>query len=64
MLSFLTNIIEYHWFVKYFLIQQILGIILVEWALKKMTPLMMKSDEDKRMAKMYPEFKRLDIDKV
>ena len=50
---------ESKWF-KYFLINWFLSLILLEWALYKLKPCLIKTEEDKKQAEKYPAFRRND----
>ena len=54
------NIISF----KFFVINWLLSIITVEWALSKLEPCRIKTEKDKELAKKYPEFKRNDLHKI
>ena len=49
---------------KWIILNWVLGIVLVEWALSKYRPLYIKNAKDKEMAEKYPEFRRHDLHKV
>ena len=49
---------------KYFLIQYLLSIVLIEWALAKLKPLRPRNDEDKMRDEKFEPFKRNDLHKV
>lgn len=51
------------WF-KYFIFNWLLGIVCVEWALKKYKPLRIQTKRDEDEAKKYPEFRRHDLHKI
>ena len=53
-----------HWLFYYFILSSIGGLILIRWALGKMEPLRIITEEDKLMAKKHPEFARNDLDKI
>jgi hypothetical protein len=46
------------------LVNWILGIALVEWALLKIKPLHIKTKKDEEMAQKYPAFRRNDLHKI
>lgn len=55
---------EYHWSVKYIVVQWLLSILLVEWAIQRLNRLRIYTEEDQKMAQKYPEFKRNDLDTI
>jgi hypothetical protein len=54
-------LMEYHWAVKWFWFNAIIGILLIEWALSKHCKLEVKTEKDKEMADKYRAFARNDI---
>lgn len=63
MVSILVYLTE-HYYVKYFMINWLLSILLIEWAFYKYKPLHIRTEKDKEMAEKYPAFRRNDLHMV
>lgn len=57
-------VLGYHWAIKWILLDWIVGILLIEWALTKYNPLRVVTAKDQEQADKYPEFRRNDCHKV
>ena len=54
----------HHTYFKYFVVNCLLSIILIEWALAKLKPMIPKNEADKKRDLQFPEYKRNDIHKI